>query len=103
MITITPQAAARLGFLISQEPDADQLGIRLLRTTSGCGSSAFSITITESAPGEQVAESNGIRLFYPISDAEVLHGVRIDYDPSTGRFSVFSPSPLQNDCRISSD
>ncbi|WP_400164042.1 HesB/IscA family protein [Brevibacillus sp. TJ4] len=100
MITITPQAAARLSLLISQEPDADQLGIRLLPTTTGCGSDTFGITITEAAPGEQVAVIHGIRLFYNSSDVDVLRGIRIDFDSSTGRFSIFSPRPMQNDCHI---
>lgn len=103
MITVTPHAAAHLSLLIRQEPDADQLGIRLVRTTTGCGSSTFSITITEAEPGDCVTWTNGIRVWYRDADVETVNGLIIDCDPATGRFSIFSPRPLANDCRILSD
>jgi len=63
VITITPHAAARLALLIAEETDADKLGIRLVPTTTGCGSYTYSIAITEEQTGDRVQEMHGIRIF----------------------------------------
>jgi Fe-S cluster assembly iron-binding protein IscA len=102
VIEITPLAAARLTLLISQEPDADRLGIRLVQTTSGCGSQTFGIAITEPEPGDRTACCNGIRVFYREADAERISGLVIDCDARTGRFSLFHPRPLPNRCPLPS-
>ena len=102
MINISPLAAARLSLLISQEPDADRLGIRLVRTTSGCGSQTIGIAITEAEPGDCIVQSNGIRVFYRDADAKQVNGLVIDCDEKTGRFSLFHPRPLPTNCQLPS-
>ncbi|MGG1660314.1 HesB/IscA family protein [Brevibacillus sp. NRS-1366] len=98
MITITPLAAARLALMIAEEADADTLGIRLVPTTTGCGSYTYSIAITEAQTGDLVQDIHGIRFLYQIMDEEKLTGTVIDYDPTSGRFSILHPRPLQTDC-----
>ena len=98
MITITPHAAARLALLIAEETDADKLGIRLVPTTTGCGSYTYSIAITEEQTGDLVQEMHGIRIFYKTVDVETVTGTVIDCDAKTGRFSIHHPRPLQTDC-----
>ncbi|MFD2372013.1 iron-sulfur cluster biosynthesis family protein [Brevibacillus sp. GCM10020057] len=98
MITITPLAAARLALLIAEEPDADNLGIKLISTTTGCGSYTYSIAITEAQRYEQILEVNGIRFLYHEADAEQLTGTVIDFDAATGRFSILHPRTMRNDC-----
>ncbi|GED29680.1 MULTISPECIES: iron-sulfur cluster biosynthesis family protein [Brevibacillus] len=98
MITITSLAAARLSLLIAEEPDAQDLGIKLIPTTTGCGSFTYSIAITEVTSRDHVLDLSGIRFLYRDEEAEQLTGTVIDFDANTGRFSIIHPRPLQNDC-----
>ncbi len=98
MIIITPQAAARLALLIAEEPDADKLGIKLVPTTTGCGSFTYSIAITEAQKSDQILDISGIRFLYQEEEALSLTGTVIDCDAATGRFSIIHPRPMQSDC-----
>lgn len=98
MIIITPHAAARLALLIAEEPDADKLGIKLIPTTTGCGSFIYSIAITEAQKHDRVQEISGIRFLYQEEEALGLTGTVIDCDAVTGRFSIIHPKPMQSDC-----
>lgn len=98
MIIITPHAAARLSLLIAEEPDSDKLGIKLIPTTTGCGSFTYSIAITEAQKGDHVLELCGIHFMYQEEEAEKLTGTIIDCDAATGRFSITHPRPMQSDC-----
>ncbi|GED25358.1 hypothetical protein BAG01nite_14600 [Brevibacillus agri] len=98
MITITPQAAARLALMIAEERDADKLGIRLVPTTTGCGSFTYSIAITEAEKHDQVQVINEVRFFYQPQDVDKLLGTVIDCDPVTGRFSILHPRPQEANC-----
>ncbi|MFF0830339.1 iron-sulfur cluster biosynthesis family protein [Brevibacillus sp. NPDC003359] len=100
MITITPTAAARLAQMIAEESDAEQLGIRLVPTTTGCGSYTYSIAITEAEKQDLDQEISGIRYFYQTHEIDKLSGTVIDCDPATGRFSIFHPRPMQTHCSL---
>ncbi|MBG9940760.1 iron-sulfur cluster biosynthesis family protein [Brevibacillus formosus] len=100
MITITPTAAVRLAQMIAEESDAEQLGIRLVPTTTGCGSYTYSIAITEADKHDLDQEISGIRFFYQTHEIDKLSGTVIDCDPATGRFSIFHPRPMQTDCSL---
>ncbi|TKI56122.1 hypothetical protein E8L90_11955 [Brevibacillus antibioticus] len=100
MITITPTAAVRLAQMIAEESDAEQLGIRLVPTTTGCGSYTYSIAITEADKLDIVQTISGISFFYQTHEIDKLSGTVIDCDPATGRFSIFHPHPMQTDCSL---
>ncbi|ATF12721.1 hypothetical protein HP398_28440 [Brevibacillus sp. HB1.4B] len=100
MITITPTAAVRLAQMIAEEADAEQLGIRLVPTTTGCGSYTYSIAITEADKYDIVQDISGIHFFYQTHEIDKLSGTVIDCDPATGRFSIFHPRPMQTDCSL---
>lgn len=100
MITITPTAAVRLAQMIAEESDAQQLGIRLVPTTTGCGSYSYSIAITEADKHDIAQNISGIHFFYQTHEIDKLSGTVIDCDPATGRFSIFHPRPLQTDCSL---
>ncbi|UED71162.1 iron-sulfur cluster biosynthesis family protein [Brevibacillus sp. HD3.3A] len=100
MINITSQAAARLVLMIAEEHDADKLGIKLVPTTTGCGSFTYSIAITEADKRDQIEEINSIRFFYQPQDVDKLIGTVIDCDPVTGRFSIHHPRPQENSCTL---
>lgn len=98
MLVITPYAAARLSLMIAEEPDAQELGIRLVSTTTGCGSYTYSIAITEKENSDLEQDINGIRLFYKYTEEEKLSGIVIDCDASSNRFSIIHSKPLHNHC-----
>ncbi|MFC8686495.1 iron-sulfur cluster biosynthesis family protein [Brevibacillus porteri] len=100
MITITPTAAVRLAQMIAEEADAEQLGIRLVPTTTGCGSYTYSIAITEADKYDIVQKISGIPFFYQTHEIDKLSGTVIDCDSATGRFSIFHPRPMQTDCSL---
>jgi Fe-S cluster assembly iron-binding protein IscA len=101
VITITPTAAARLSALIAEEQDADRLGIKIIATTSGCGSYAYSIAITEAGRLDKSVDVTGIRLFYRDEEKDLLDGIVVDFDPVTGRFSLTHTRPPQTNCPLS--
>lgn len=100
MITITPTAAVRLAQMIAEESDAQQLGIRLVPTTTGCGSYSYSIAITEADKHDIAQNISGIHFFYQTHEIDKLSGTVIDCDPATGRFSISHPRPMQTDCSL---
>jgi Fe-S cluster assembly iron-binding protein IscA len=100
MISITPLAAARLSRLIRQEPDGDQLGMKVVVTTTGCNSYTYGITITEPGANDRCDVIEGIRVLYREEDRALLQGLLIDCDPHTGRFSIAHPNPPQASCPI---
>lgn len=100
IITITPAAAARLAQMIAEESDAERLGIRLLPTTTGCGSYTYSIAITEADKYDFSQVISGIRFIYQTHEVDKLSGTVIDCDPATGRFSIFHPGPFQTGCSL---
>lgn len=97
---ITPLAAARLRLLIDAEPDAKELGIQLQMTSSGCGSLAFSITLTTKSKEEQSIELEGIPLIYREEDRQWLNGLVVDLNRETGRFQIFHPNPPTTSCPV---
>jgi len=97
-LIITPYAAARLSWMIAEEPDAENLGIRLIMTTTGCGSYTYSIAITEKDKSDQELEVSGIRLFYKNTEEDQIAGILIDCDAATNRFSIRHNRPQQSDC-----
>lgn len=98
MVTISESAASRLHALIAGEPDADQLGMRINVTTTGCSSYAYSIALTEKSKQEEEITVAGIRFFYRQDELSLLTGIVIDVNQKTGRFSIYHPHPPQAGC-----
>ncbi|MGD8191709.1 hypothetical protein ACQCN2_17145 [Brevibacillus ginsengisoli] len=99
-VIIKPIAAARLRLLMDAEPDANELGIQLQMTSSGCGSLAFSITLTTKSKEDRCEELEGIRLFYREGDHAWLNGLVVDLNRETGRFQIFHSNPPSTSCPI---
>ncbi|EGK08926.1 hypothetical protein HMPREF9374_3166 [Desmospora sp. 8437] len=92
-IRISPLAAARLKVLLHWEEDGENLAVRLVPLTSGCGSPSFALELTEVRPDDHVIWVEGVPFTCPESDQAWLNGIEMDWNRETGRFSIHHPHP----------
>ena len=96
MITITPDAVQQLkSFLVDQgTPEA---GLRVFVAPGGCSGLQYGMTIEESAEdGDEVIETDGVRLLVDNFSAMYLEGAEVDYVNSLmgGGFTVHNPNAV---------
>jgi iron-sulfur cluster assembly protein len=96
MITITPEAVAQLkDFLVEQgTPDA---ALRVFVAPGGCSGLQYGMTVEESAEdGDEVIETDGVRLLVDNFSAMYLDGAQVDYVNSLmgGGFTVHNPNAV---------
>jgi hypothetical protein len=53
----------------------------------------FALELTEIRPKDRTAEIKGIPFAWKPGESDRLHGIRIDWDRKTGKFSVWHPDP----------
>jgi iron-sulfur cluster assembly protein len=96
MITITPEAAERLkDFLVEQ--GTPESGLRVFVAPGGCSGLQYGMTIEESAEeGDEIVESDGVRLLIDNFSAMYLDGAEVDYVNSLmgGGFTVHNPNAV---------
>lgn len=79
MITLTPTAATKVQDLLQQR-GTPGIGLRLGVRGGGCsGNSYFMEFCDAEAPGDEVLESNGVKLYVDLKSAVLLGGTEIDY------------------------
>ena len=79
MITLTPVAASKVKSLLDQR-GTPETGLRLGVRGGGCsGNSYFMEFCDAAAGGDEVFETNGIKLFVDLKSAVLLGGTEIDY------------------------
>lgn len=79
MITLTPTAATKVQELLQQR-GTPGIGLRLGVRGGGCsGNSYFMEFCDAEAPGDEVIESNGVKLYVDLKSAVLLGGTEIDY------------------------
>jgi len=96
MMTITPAAAEQLkGFLADQgSPEA---GLRVFVAPGGCSGLQYGMTIEEQAEeGDEVIETDGVRLLVDNFSAMYLQGAEVDFVNSLmgGGFTVHNPNAV---------
>jgi iron-sulfur cluster assembly protein len=79
MITLTPTAATKVQDLLQQR-GTPGIGLRLGVRGGGCsGNSYFMEFCDAESPGDEVIESNGVKLYVDLKSAVLLGGTEIDY------------------------
>jgi iron-sulfur cluster assembly protein len=79
MITMTPVAAGKVQELLAQR-GTPGIGLRLGVRGGGCSGNSYFMEFCEAeAPGDEVIESNGVRLVVDLKSAVLLGGTEIDY------------------------
>jgi len=87
VVSITPEALDKLKELRAEEPDADQLGLRL-EIASGAGQEfRYDLSFSEyldAAFTDEVRTHDGLKVIIPGKDLEMLSGATLDYAETTG-------------------
>jgi iron-sulfur cluster assembly protein len=96
MITITPEAVSQLkGFLADQgTPEA---ALRVFVAPGGCSGLQYGMTVEDIAEdGDEVIETDGVRLLVDNFSAMYLDGAQVDYVNSLmgGGFTVHNPNAV---------
>jgi iron-sulfur cluster insertion protein len=94
MINVSTQAASKINELLSEEGKAGS-GLRVFVQGGGCSGFQYGLMIEESGgAGDQVFESNGVRLFVDPVSISYLKGAEVDFvDTVTGGgFTIKNPN-----------
>ena len=79
MITLSSVAAQKVRDLLAQR-GTPGIGLRLGVRGGGCSGNSYYMEFCETeSPGDEVFESNGIRLFVDLKSAVLLGGTEVDY------------------------
>jgi len=79
MITLTEVAAGKVKDLLSAR-GTPEVGLRLGVRGGGCSGNSYYMEFCEAeSPGDEIFESNGIRLYVDLKSAVLLGGTEIDY------------------------
>ena len=94
MINVTPTAATKISELLAEE-NKTQAGLRVFVQGGGCSGFQYGLMIEESGGvGDQLFESNGVRLFVDPVSISYLKGAEVDFvDTITGGgFTIKNPN-----------
>ena len=96
MINVTPTAASKISELLAEE-QKDGSGLRVFVQGGGCSGFQYGLMIDEgNTSGDQVFESNGVRLYVDPISVRYLKGAKVDFvDTVTGGgFTIKNPQAV---------
>lgn len=94
-VTVTPKAAATIRQLITDQPTAGRLYLRIRVVPGGCQGYLHKLDLDPGvSPEDQVCESAGVRVVTLKRQAEMLRGTRVDFGEEDGKrgFKVENPN-----------
>jgi iron-sulfur cluster assembly accessory protein len=93
MITLTPQAIRELRLLLEAKRAAPASGLRLLVDRGGCAGMQYGMKIDDPAAGDEVIETDGVRVLVDPESLRFLRNVTVDYtdDLSDTGFKIVNP------------
>ncbi len=94
LITVTEAAAGKIRELLTEEGKAES-GLRVFVQGGGCSGFQYGLMIEEAGGvGDQLLESNGVRLFVDPVSVSYLKGAEVDFvDTITGGgFTIKNPN-----------
>lgn len=94
MITLTPEAASKVGELLEQEGE-EGLALRVAVRPGGCSGFSYEMYFdTEVNDNDQSAEFEGVDVIVDQSSAMLLQGATLDYSDSlqNAGFSIDNPN-----------
>lgn len=94
MINVSPTAASKITELLAEE-NKQGSGLRVFVQGGGCSGFQYGLMIEESAgAGDQVLESNGVKLYIDPISIRYLQGAEVDFvDTLTGGgFTIKNPN-----------
>ena len=96
LLTITPEAVGQLKTFLSEQ-GTPEAGLRVFVAPGGCSGLQYGMTIEEAAEdGDEVIETDGVRLLVDNFSAMYLQGAEVDYVNSLmgGGFTVHNPNAV---------
>ncbi len=87
IITVTPEAIAQLLELRDEEPDGDQLGLRLAIASQPGEEFRYDLSFEEylkAAFTDEVRTHDGLKVVIPADDVELLTGATLDHTSTQG-------------------
>ena len=87
-VNLSQLAALKLKIILLDESGAEKLCYRVVPVTSGCGSTAFQLTLTEKRDGEHIVWINDIPFGYTKEDFPLLDGLTIDLNRQSGKLEL---------------
>jgi iron-sulfur cluster assembly accessory protein len=79
-LSVTDSAVAEVKKFIVAEGIADTAGLRVRVVPGGCSGFSYSLNIEEeSQTGDNVIESNGLKVFVDPLSVQYLNGIEVDY------------------------
>lgn len=97
MVTVTEKAASKIKELMAEEPEGEIGVLRVAIEGGGCSGFQYGLMIEEGGgAGDQVFESNGVRLFVDPVSISYLKGAEVDFvDTVTGGgFTIKNPNAV---------
>jgi len=96
MIHVTPTAASKISDLLAEE-QKDGSGLRVFVQGGGCSGFQYGLMIDEGHGfGDEIFESNGVRLYIDPISIRYLNGAEVDFvDTVTGGgFTIKNPNAV---------
>ena len=79
-LSVTETAAAEVKRFISTEGIPEEAGLRVRVIPGGCSGFSYSLNIEEAPQtGDNIIETNGLKVFVDPLSAQYLNGIEIDY------------------------
>jgi iron-sulfur cluster insertion protein len=94
MITVTPQAAEKIKVIKATQSAEAEAGLRVRVVGGGCSGFQYQLAFDAPGPGDQVFESDGVKVVVDPKSFLYLSGTEIDYvDGLNGAgFSLKNPN-----------
>ena len=93
MITLTNNAAEKLGGIMQEKGLIDTHALRVFVRGGGCGGMQYGMTFDEARDGDEVYEQHGMRVIVDPTSLFYVEGASIDYIDSLmgGGFHIDNP------------
>ncbi|MEZ4767910.1 MAG: iron-sulfur cluster assembly accessory protein [Caldilineales bacterium] len=98
-VTITENAAAKLGGILQEKGQAETHGLRVFVQGGGCGGMQYGMTFENTErPGDQVYQQHGMKVYVDPTSLFYINGAVIDYKDSLmgGGFSIENPQAVSS-------
>lgn len=99
MVTITDNAAEKLGGILDQKGMKDTHGLRVFVKGGGCGGMQYGMTFDDTTrEGDQIYEQNGLRVLVDPTSLFYIDGANIDYVDNLmgGGFHIDNPNAVSS-------
>ena len=94
VVTLTPNAVAKIKSLAAGDPQAQGKSLRIYLEAGGCSGYQYGFTYDHKKEGDEVISSDGISVIIDSQSANLLKGSVIDYKEDFGGegFAIQNPN-----------